>query len=178
VTAIAQATEFIRWFDQVGIEDVSLVGGKNASLGEMYRELSSHGVKIPNGFATTADAYRHFLSQTGLDEKIQHILADLDTANIHNLRQRGSQVRHAILETDLPDDLRRAILQAYEQLCRERGDVADVAVRSRTRAVAALPRCSRTGRSRTASTKASTISRSVCRSACSKWCGPMSARPA
>jgi pyruvate,water dikinase len=131
VTPTAQANEdFIRWFDQVGIKDVPLVGGKNASLGEMYRELSSQGVNIPNGFATTADAYRHFLRKTGLDEKIQQILADLDTEDIQNLRQRGSQVRHAILETELPEDLRQAILAAYEQPCLGGGEAADVAVRS------------------------------------------------
>ncbi len=130
MSATTQATDFVRWFDQLGIEDVPLVGGKNASLGEMVRELSSHGVKIPNGFATTADAYRQFLHETGLDEKIQQILADLDTGDIQNLRQRGRQVRHAILETDLPDDLSQAILEAYDHLCRERGDMADVAVRS------------------------------------------------
>ncbi len=130
MTTAIQATDFIRWFEQVGIQDVPLVGGKNASLGEMYRKLSSHGVKIPNGFATTADGYRHFLHQTGLDEKIQQLLADLDTGDIQNLRQRGSQVRHAILDTELPADLHDAILDAYDKLCQERGEMADVAVRS------------------------------------------------
>lgn len=128
--ATAITTDFIRWFDQVGIEDVGIVGGKNASLGEMYRELTSAGVRVPNGFATTAVAYEHFLAETGLDEKIQQILADLDTHDIANLRQRGSQVRHAILSAPMPDDLERAIVDAYTNLCLERGDVADVAVRS------------------------------------------------
>ncbi|MCR9291449.1 MAG: phosphoenolpyruvate synthase [bacterium] len=130
MASVARSTDFIRWFDQVGIEDVPLVGGKNASLGEMYCKLSSQGVKIPNGFATTADAYRHFLRETGLDEKIRRILADLDTSDLWNLRQRGSQVRDCILNAELPTDLKDAIVEAYHHLCRERGDVADVAVRS------------------------------------------------
>ncbi|MEZ6120113.1 MAG: PEP/pyruvate-binding domain-containing protein [Pirellulaceae bacterium] len=128
--SVVQATDFIRWFDQIGIEDVPVVGGKNASLGEMYRELASQGVRVPNGFATTADAYRYFLHCSGLDEKIPQILADLDSSDIENLRQRGSQMRHAILNAELPVELDQAILQGYEHLCRERSDVADVAVRS------------------------------------------------
>jgi pyruvate,water dikinase len=128
--ATAKATEWIRWFDQVGISDVALVGGKNASLGEMVRELTSEGVRIPNGFATTADAYRYFLAESGLDEKMRQILADLDTNDILALHQRGRDVRHAILETSLPPDLEEAIVQAYGGLCEERGETADVAVRS------------------------------------------------
>ena len=105
MTKTAQATDFVRWFDQVTIEDVLQVGGKNASLGEMIRELASFGVKVPNGFATTADAYRHFLRQSGLDEQIRLTLAGVRPDDIHNLRQRGGKVRHAILETELPDEL-------------------------------------------------------------------------
>ncbi|MEZ6063678.1 MAG: phosphoenolpyruvate synthase [Planctomycetaceae bacterium] len=130
MSATSTATDLVRWFDQIGIDDVPSVGGKNASLGEMYRELTGEGVKVPNGFATTADAYRRFLHETGLEEKIPQILADLDTSDIENLRQRGSQVRHAILESEMPANLRTAIVDAYNELCRERGDIADVAVRS------------------------------------------------
>jgi pyruvate,water dikinase len=124
------ATEYVRWFDQVGIADVALVGGKNASLGEMYQALAPQGVRVPNGFATTADAYRHSLSESGLDEKIRQILADLDTSDIENLRERGARVRHAILASEFPADLQQAILTAYESLSRERGRPVDVAVRS------------------------------------------------
>lgn len=124
------ATDLIRWFDQVGIADVKTVGGKNASLGEMYRELTSKGVRIPNGFATTADAYRYFLTKSGLDKDIRQILADIDTNDIQNLRQRGHDVRQAILATSLPSDLEDAIVDAYAKLCQERGETADVAVRS------------------------------------------------
>ena len=128
--ATATTTQLVLWYDQVGIQDVGLVGGKNASLGEMYRELSSQGVRIPNGFATTSEAYRFFMAESGLDERIMQILADLDTSDILNLRRRGHEVRQAILDTRLPIDLETAIAEAYGHLCEERGDMADVAVRS------------------------------------------------
>ena len=84
---------WIRWFDQIGIEDIPTVGGKNASLGEMYRELAPRGVKVPNGFAVTADAYRHFLREAGLDRELAKILTGLDVRDVENLRRRGSQAR-------------------------------------------------------------------------------------
>jgi pyruvate,water dikinase len=124
------ATDFIRWFDEVSLGDVPIVGGKNASLGEMTRALTAEGIRVPNGFATTADAYRHFLAHTELDGKIRNILADLDTADVENLRQRGDKVRHAILDAGLPYELEDAIGNAYERLCREQNRIVDVAVRS------------------------------------------------
>lgn len=123
------ALNYIRWFEELSIDDVALVGGKNASLGEMYRELAGQGVKVPNGFAITAEAYRAFLRETGVDQEIQRILAGLDTRDIANLRQRGHEVRHAILAANLPDDLRQEIEQAYVALGGTDGPV-DVAVRS------------------------------------------------
>ena len=69
--------DFIKWFNEVGIADVPVVGGKNAALGEMYSNLVPLGVNVPDGFALTADAYRHFFKETGLDERIKTILADL-----------------------------------------------------------------------------------------------------
>ena len=72
------STDFIRWFDQIGIEDVALVGGKNASLGEMYRSLTPRGIRIPNGFATTAAAYRTFLAESGLGDKIEQIISGMN----------------------------------------------------------------------------------------------------
>ena len=91
----------IRWFDEIGIEDVPLVGGKNASLGEMYRELTPKGVKVPNGFAVTADAYRYFLRESGVDRRLREVLQGLDTRDIENLRQRGRRARDLILEADV-----------------------------------------------------------------------------
>jgi pyruvate,water dikinase len=107
---------YVKWFEEIGIADVPLVGGKNASLGEMYRELSTQGVKVPNGFAVTAEAYRYFLREAGVDKKIGSILSDLNTRDIDNLRRRGQAVRHAILAARLPADLEEAIAQAYRQL--------------------------------------------------------------
>ena len=130
MTATATRAEYVRWFEEIGIDDVALVGGKNASLGEMYRELAPKGVRIPNGFATTADAYRHFLRHTQLDEKIRDILSDLDTSDIENLRTRGAKVRNAILSAPFPDDLKQEIVTAYERLSQSRGEPIDVAVRS------------------------------------------------
>ena len=79
----------IRWFAELGLDDIPLVGGKNASLGEMYRALSAMGVRVPPGFAITADAYRAFLHEAQLDHKITAVLKDLDTNDIANLRQRA-----------------------------------------------------------------------------------------
>ena len=121
--------QFIRWFRDCGIEDIPLVGGKNASLGEMYRELVSQGIRVPNGFAVTAEGYAHLLHVGGLAQTIRTILADLDTHDLANLAQRGYRVREAILSTPLPTDLQEEILTAYGALCAEHGQ-EDVAVRS------------------------------------------------
>ncbi len=121
-------TDFIRWFENIGIDDVPDVGGKNASLGEMYRELSQKGIRVPNGFAVTATAYRYFLKDTGLDRRIPDILSGLDTQNIANLQERGRAVREAIVAAEFPQDLQDAITKSYEQL--GEGRSVDVAVRS------------------------------------------------
>ena len=124
------SAHFIRWFRDVSIADVGLVGGKNASLGEMYRELTLQGILIPNGFAITAEGYRHVLRVDGLAEKIRAILSDLDTHDLANLAARGRRVREAILATPLPADLQREIGAAYDTLSEEYGSETDVAVRS------------------------------------------------
>ena len=127
---VTQSIELVKWFEELGIEDVPSVGGKNASLGEMYRELASKGVKVPNGFAVTADAYRAFLKEANLDGTIRTILKDLDTHNLENLRQRGRQVRQAILGAVLPLELSEAITDAYDRLSGSHAEPVDVAVRS------------------------------------------------
>lgn len=124
------ATEFILWFDDISIDDVPLVGGKNASLGEMYRHLTSKGVNIPHGFAITAYAYKHLISATGIDKQVTSILADLDTHDLRNLQERGKKVREIIRNATFPDDLREAILKAYARMEEEYGAEVDVAVRS------------------------------------------------
>lgn len=121
---------FIQWFSDITIEDVPRVGGKNASLGEMVRELASKGVKVPNGFAITADAFRHFIRGAKLDEYIRSTLADLDTHNMANLSERGHAVRQAILNATLPSDLQALISEAYQQLQGDAKTPLDVAVRS------------------------------------------------
>jgi pyruvate,water dikinase len=119
----------VRWFSEIGIADVPLVGGKNASLGEMYRELTAQGIRVPNGFATTAGAYHAFLQADGLGEKISALLAGLDTHDIPDLRIRGKKIREAILATELPADLASALTSSYDVLCGP-GRTLAVAVRS------------------------------------------------
>ena len=116
--------------DAVGIEDISLVGGKNASLGEMIQQLQSKGVKVPTGFATTAYAYRFFIQGAGLETKLREIFADLDVEDVNNLRQCGKQARALMLQTPFPKELENAIAQAYHNLCQQYGVDTDVAVRS------------------------------------------------
>jgi pyruvate,water dikinase len=118
------------WFDQCGIDDVPIVGGKNASLGEMIRHLAPQGIRIPNGFATTAHAYREFLRGSGLDTKLKKLFTGLSVGNLERLRRVGQEARSMVLEARFPDDLAAAIREAYLSLCEEYGADADVAVRS------------------------------------------------
>ena len=122
--------DFILWFDQLGIEDVPVVGGKNASLGEMYRNLTPKGVRIPNGFAVTAYAYRYLLEKTGAYAKIKSILKGLDTLDLDNLSSRGSQIRTLIKGLEFPPELHKAIIDSYAKLSKEYGPNPDCAVRS------------------------------------------------
>lgn len=122
--------EFILWFDQTDIDDIHLVGGKNASLGEMHRNLTQKKVKVPNGFSVTAETYRYFLKEANIEEEIKQILSDLNTSNIHNLSERGHKVRELIKNAEFPEALSIAITTAYDHLCRQYGSMTDVAVRS------------------------------------------------
>ena len=120
----------IKWFNEVGIEDIGSVGGKNAGLGEMYSNLMPLGVNVPDGFALTADAYRYFFKKTGLDEQIKKILSNLDTRKIKNLQIHGKKVRETILKAELPQNLQDAVTKAYTKLEKKYGKNIDVAVRS------------------------------------------------
>ncbi len=120
----------ILWFDEIGIEDVPMVGGKNASLGEMYQHLTAKGVAIPHGFAITAYAYRYLLKAAGVEQAIKDALAGLDTSDMRNLQERGAKVRHIIETAEFPDDLRQAIAEGYAKMEEEYGKDVDVAVRS------------------------------------------------
>lgn len=123
-------TAFILWFDDIGIEDVPMVGGKNASLGEMYQKLTSKGVAVPHGFAITAYAYRYLLEKAGIEAAIREVLSDLDTHDMKNLSERGEKVRNIIRTAEFPDDLRQEIIAAYKKMEAEYGPNVDVAVRS------------------------------------------------
>jgi pyruvate,water dikinase len=122
--------ELILWFDDIGIDDVPLVGGKNASLGEMYQHLTAKGVAVPHGFAITAYAYRYLLKSAGIEDDIKEILSDLDIEDMHNLAERGEKCRNIIRNAEFPDDLRDAIIAAYKKMEAEYGENVDVAVRS------------------------------------------------
>ncbi len=122
---------WIRWFNELSIDDVPKVGGKNASLGEMICELAPKGIQIPDGFAVTADAYRAFLRYNELDEQIQDILRDLDTHDVSDLMKRTGQVRRLILLGEFPPDMEQEIVEGYHELSRRyKVKTADVAVRS------------------------------------------------
>ncbi len=121
---------FIKLLNKVGIKDVAEVGGKNASLGEMIKNLTPKGVKIPGGFAVTADAYRYFLKETGLDDFIRENLKNLNTKNLKDLARRGKLIREAIKSAEFPDDLKKEIVKAYQQAEKEYGKSVDMAVRS------------------------------------------------
>ena len=93
--------EYIRFFNELGIDDLALVGGKNASLGEMYKNLSQKGINVPNGFATTSDAYWLLLEENKIKDEIQNILNDLDITDTSNLQTRGLAVRTLLLNSKL-----------------------------------------------------------------------------
>ncbi len=124
------SSPFIKWFTDITIDDVPVVGGKNASLGEMVRELTGKGVRVPDGFAVTADGFRHFIHEAGLDALIRKALDGLDTGNMEKLSQSGHTVRQAILDAVLPADLQASITGSYQQLQGDASVPIDVAVRS------------------------------------------------
>ncbi|MDX9874611.1 MAG: phosphoenolpyruvate synthase [Spongiibacteraceae bacterium] len=121
--------EYIVWFDQLGMGDVERVGGKNASLGEMISHLAGAGVSVPGGFATTAEAYRTFLSQSGIDQWIAEQLAALDVDDVNALAATGESIRRRIVETPLTPELEAAVREAFSKLAAENPQIA-VAVRS------------------------------------------------
>ncbi|HEX9156503.1 MAG TPA: phosphoenolpyruvate synthase [Syntrophales bacterium] len=122
--------KLVMWFDDLQLKDIPEVGGKNASLGEMRRNLQTKGVNIPDGYAITAAAYRHLIASAGIWDKIKEVLKDLDTHDMDNLRTRGKKVRDLIYNAPVPKDLRDEIVKAYRKLCDEYGPNTDVAVRS------------------------------------------------
>jgi pyruvate, water dikinase len=137
----------VLWFSEIGLADLEQVGGKNSSLGEMVRNLSSAGVRVPDGFATTADAYRRFVREAGLEDLIASELAGLDTDDVRRLAEVGERIRKAVLEQPFPPDLEADIRAAYAQLA---GDDADLSFAVRSSATAEdLPDASFAGQQET-----------------------------
>ncbi len=120
----------VLFFSEISKGDVEQVGGKNASIGEMYSNLSSKGVPVPNGFAVTANAYRYFLRHNKLDNKLEELFKKLDTRNIKNLQETGKKARSLIINGQFPKDLEEEILKSYKKLGQEYGQNPDVACRS------------------------------------------------
>ena len=123
-------SRYVRWFRDLGVDDVPLVGGKNASLGEMYRELTSKGVRVPNGFAITAQAYRDMLSEAGAWEPLHELLDGLDKSDVAELARRAHAARELVYRAGLSPALREQILAAYHTLGQEYGLELSLAVRS------------------------------------------------
>jgi len=127
---MSQSHQYIRWFNELTIQDIPLVGGKNASLGEMYRELATEGVIVPNGFAITAEAYRDMLDQAHAWDRLHELLDRFDPDDVADLARRAQQARDLVYAAPLPEALQRQILAAFAQLQQEYGDDLTVAVRS------------------------------------------------
>jgi pyruvate, water dikinase len=121
---------YIRFFEEMGIDDVPLVGGKNASLGEMFQKLSDRGVRVPHGFAITAEAYRYMLDETGAWDRLHAELDDLDPADVAALARKAKRAREIVYGAGLPNDLAAEILDAYRALQQEYGEEVSLAVRS------------------------------------------------
>ncbi len=121
---------YIRFFEEIGIDDVPVVGGKNASLGEMYQKLSGQGIRVPHGFATTAQGYRHILDRAGAWDALHAELDDLDPDDVTALARKGKRAREIVYGAGLPDDLAAEIVSAYRMLQAEYGEEVSLAVRS------------------------------------------------
>ena len=123
--------QFIKFFKDITLKDIPEVGGKNASLGEMYRHLAPKGINLPNGFATTSDGYHYFLKKTNIRDEIAKHLENLDVNNMHDLNKRGKAIRTLITNAELPSNFEEEIRTAYDKLSQECGqDELIVAVRS------------------------------------------------
>ncbi|HEX9578733.1 MAG TPA: phosphoenolpyruvate synthase [Myxococcales bacterium] len=122
---------FVRWFSEVGLDDLGLVGGKVASLGEMIRELSPLGIRVPDGFAITAAAYRHFIAAAGIDERIRELLEGIGKDDVNALVERSAQIRELIRSAEMPREIAEEAAAAYRELSARYGNGhTDVAVRS------------------------------------------------
>jgi pyruvate,water dikinase len=125
-----KSAQFIRWFRDIGYQDIPAVGGKNASLGEMFRMLTGKGIRVPDGFAITSDAYRHYITRNQLQGTLEDTLSNLRSEDPASLQATGRHLRQAVLNGKMPADLADSILAAYHELSGNRSAVTDVAVRS------------------------------------------------
>ena len=143
--------KYLKFFEELKIEDIPVVGGKNASLGEMFHHLKPQGVNLPNGVATTADAYRYFLQEAGLNQRIEDELRDLDVNDVRELARRGAAIRDMIVEAEFPKDFEEEIVKGYQELCRKCGhDKDDLVCAIRSSATAEdLPNASFAGQQAT-----------------------------
>jgi pyruvate,water dikinase len=142
--------KYLKFFEELSIDDIPQVGGKNASLGEMYHHLRPQGVNLPNGVATTADAYRYFLESAGLSDGIRQTLEGLDVSNVHDLAARGAAIRDMIVKAHLPQDFEEEIKRGYLELCQKCGHDGDMVVAIRSSATAEdLPNASFAGQQAT-----------------------------
>jgi len=122
--------KYILWFDEINANDVALVGGKNASLGEMYQNLVSQGIYVPDGFAVTAYAYKKFIEDSGIVQQLNKILQEVNVKDIENLKKKGEKLRSLILGASLPEEIENEIRKAYRKMEEKYGKDVDVAVRS------------------------------------------------
>jgi len=123
-------SQMVRFFSEIGLDQVPLVGGKNASLGELYRELTVKGVRVPNGFAITAPAYRYAIEAAGVGERLHAVLDPLDSSDVSDLQTRAAAARDIVYRAGLPESLQTEILAGYAKLRSEYGDDVTLAVRS------------------------------------------------
>jgi pyruvate, water dikinase len=119
---------FIKKFSDIAINDIPRVGGKNASLGEMFNSLASKGIRIPDGFAVTVAAYKYFINYNKLEPELKRLITDLDTENFSNLSIVGNKARNSILNGTIPEDLKQSIVNAYKDISIK--NLHEVAVRS------------------------------------------------
>jgi pyruvate,water dikinase len=129
-TRLISMNNYIKFFNEIGIKDIPQVGGKNASLGEMFRNLSGKGIAVPDGFALTADAYWAFLDHNGFRKKLHQILSSLDVTDFSNLGGVGKQCRELLMTGAIPEPLREKIAEGYEHLTKQYGNEVSFAARS------------------------------------------------
>ena len=125
---------YVRWFEELKLEDVPLVGGKNASLGEMYCELTAGGVRVPNGFAITAQAFRDAITEAGAWDELHRLLDNLDKRDVRRLAEAGSRAREVVYTAGLTEEVQQEVCAAYRRLVEQNGSELSVAVRSSTTA--------------------------------------------